>query len=54
MLSQFTDFQLTLMGMGTVALIVIGVLLFMKWESHHATTIWNKRIKKTRKSKNHR
>jgi hypothetical protein len=36
----------TLIGVGCVALVVVLALLFMKWESHHATTIWNKRIKK--------
>jgi len=50
MLNQFTDFQLTLMGLGAVALGVILVWLFTKWEAHRATTIWDKRNKKNGKA----
>lgn len=46
MLQQFTEFQLTLMGLGVVALGVILVFLLMKWEAHRATTMWEKRNKK--------
>jgi len=50
MLSQFTEFQLTLMGLGAVALGIIIILLLMKWEAHRATTMYEKRIKKNGKT----
>ena len=42
----FTDFQLTLIGLGAVALGVVLIFLFMKWEAHRATTMYEKRMKK--------
>lgn len=42
----FTEFQSTLIGLGAVALLVLAILLFMKWESKRATTIYEKRMKK--------
>lgn len=41
----FTEFQLTLIGLGAVALGVIIILLLMKWEAHHATTKYPKKYK---------
>jgi len=46
MLEQFKDWQLMLMGIGAVAFIVIGILLFQKWESKRATSYYRKRMKK--------
>jgi hypothetical protein len=42
----YSDAWWTLVGVSAVALGVIVVLLLMKWESHRATTIWEKRSKK--------
>jgi len=42
----FTDFQLTLIGLGAVALLIIAIRLFMRWEARHATTMYQKINKK--------
>lgn len=49
-LATYSDAWWTLIGLGSAAFVVIVVLLLMRWEAHHATTLWDKRNKKNGKA----
>jgi hypothetical protein len=42
----YSDAWWTLIGVGVAALVVVAALLFMRWESKHATRYYEKRTKK--------